>query len=183
MTTHTPGRSHKGQFERTIDTAERDAKAARLKVEGLSYQQIADRLGFTDRSTAAKAAKRALAEVVQEPAEELRKLELERLDDMYRRSYAVLEREHLTVSQGRVVCLENEAGEKVPLPDDGPVLAAVDRLLKIQDRRAKLLGLDAPTQVQATVTEVTQADLELTDLISEAKARNAVAEQALRESS
>jgi hypothetical protein len=35
---------------------------------------------------------------------------------------------------------------QVALEDDAPVLAAVDRLLRIQERRAKLLGLDAPVR-------------------------------------
>jgi hypothetical protein len=38
-----------------------------------------------------------------------------------------------------------------PLLDDAPVLAAVDRLLKVQERRAKLLGLDVPVKRQVEV--------------------------------
>jgi orotate phosphoribosyltransferase-like protein len=54
-------------------------------------------------------------------------------------------------------------------------LAITDRLLKIADRRAKLLGLDAPvqTEVQVNVTEVTQAETELTELLNEARAKAA----------
>jgi hypothetical protein len=55
----------------------------------------------------------------------------------------------VTVSNGRVVTLDGQ-----PLQDDGPILQAVDRLnhiedrkLRIQERRAKYLGLDAPKQV------------------------------------
>lgn len=170
------GQGTNGKFTRSIETAERDAQAARLRARGLGYKQIAEQLGYEDHTGAYKAVQRALKEIVAEPAEELRALELERLDDMYRRAQAVLERRHVTVSQGRVVRLDDE-----PLEDDGPVLAALDRLLKIQERRARLLGLDAPTQVQAEVVQVTESDIELRQLIAEAKASNALKEQELRE--
>ena len=39
-------------------------------------------------------------------------------------------------------------------PDHELRLKALDRLLKIEERRAKLLGLDAPTKVQAEVNTV-----------------------------
>ena len=38
-------------------------------------------------------------------------------------------------------------------------LKALDRMLKIEERRAKLLGLDAPTKVEAQVASVTLDDL------------------------
>lgn len=37
------------------------------------------------------------------------------------------------------------------LLDSGPVLAALDRVLRIQERRAKLLGINAPKKVTADV--------------------------------
>ncbi|GAA2395473.1 hypothetical protein GCM10010404_61300 [Nonomuraea africana] len=63
----------------------------------------------------------------------------------------------MTVSQGRVVRLGQpfidddgnaavDDGRGEPLEDDAPVLAAIDRMLKIQERRAKLLGLDIPVK-------------------------------------
>jgi hypothetical protein len=57
-------------------------------------------------------------------------------------------------------------------------LKAIDRLVRIQDRRSKFEGLDMPQRVDHTVTEVTQADLELRDMINEAKA---AADQRMRE--
>jgi hypothetical protein len=38
------------------------------------------------------------------------------------------------------------------LADDGPVLQAIDRLIRISERRAKLRGLDAPVTGQAGAT-------------------------------
>ena len=134
-----------GKFTRSADTAERDAEAARLRTRGWDYPRIAEHLGFAGRSGAYAAVQRALKLTVEEPAAEVRAMELERLDRLYEAAVGVLERHHVTVSQGRVVQLDGE-----PLPDDGPVLQAIDRLLKIQERRARLLGLDAAQKMDVS---------------------------------
>ncbi|KND45377.1 hypothetical protein [Streptomyces stelliscabiei] len=107
-----------------------------------------------------------------------------RLDRMEAAAHKVLERHHITVNNGRIITLDD--GE--PLLDDGPVLAAIDRLAKIEDARLKnneslrrLFGLDMPVKVDATVTEVTQQDLELQEMLREAKAHVAAQEEELRE--
>jgi hypothetical protein len=45
-----------------------------------------------------------------------------------------------------------------PLLDDKPKLAAIDRLLKIQDRRAKLLGLDSAQKVEVLTLDALDAE-------------------------
>jgi hypothetical protein len=42
----------------------------------------------------------------------------------------------------------------MPLEDDGPVLAAVQTMLKVHERRAKLWGLDSATKVDMGVHQV-----------------------------
>lgn len=144
-----------GQFVRSLTTAQRDAEAARLRTQGWTYQRIADHLGLKQRADAYNAVKRVLDATVREAGEDIRALELERLDRLEAAANEVLEREHVTVSNGRVVVLH-----EAPLPDDGPVLAAIDRLLKIQERRARLLGLDAPTKQNITISPERAAALE-----------------------
>jgi predicted transcriptional regulator len=51
---------------------------------------------------------------------------------------------------------------------------------KVEERWAKLLGVDAPERIEATVTEVTQEDVALAELVAEARAASAVAEAQLR---
>jgi hypothetical protein len=51
----------------------------------------------------------------------------------------------------------------------------------IGERRAKLLGVDAPKRVEATVTEVAEEDIVLGALVPEAQAAAAVAEGQRRE--
>lgn len=107
--------------------------------------------------------------------------ELLRLDEFEQRARQVLTRHHITVNNGRVISVDGE-----PLQDDGPVLAAIDRLIKIEDARRrnnesqrKLLGLDAPTKVDAQVTEVTQQDIELQDMLASARAKMQAEEQGI----
>ncbi len=51
-------------------------------------------------------------------------------------------------------------------------LKAIDRIVRITTARANLLGLNMPARLDMTVTERSQADLELEELINEAKAKN-----------
>lgn len=138
-------RNGRGRFVRSADTAVRDARATQLRAEGLTFQQIADRLGYGHRDLARRAVERALLATVRESADELRTLELDRLDRLWAEAWAVLKADHPTVSHGQVV--RDDAGAVVV--DWRPTLAAIDRLLRVMDRRARLLGLDAPRTAPA----------------------------------
>lgn len=174
-----------------------DAKAAQLRAQGMSYQAIADAMGWEAKSTAYRAVARALKDTLGEAPDEVRQLELERLDELWRKAYEVMNRDHLTVQHGKVVGRRvgierhddgieklDHDGKTIPiyedLLDDGPVLNAIDRLLRIQERRARLLGLDVPVKAHLTVHQVDPRDLELAEILREAKARQASEEQLLK---
>lgn len=151
-----------GKYIRSPETAERDAYAASLRAKGYSYRAIAEDMGV-DPTTAHEAVQRALRAVVQEPAEDAKRLELERLDEQLLRYDGMramvmrtLENRHYTVSSGKLICLDEE-----PLEDDGFVLQAADRLRQIEEskqkvaeRRARLLGLDAPQRVSVDAENI-----------------------------
>jgi len=65
-----------------VQTAQQDAEAARLRSAGVTYRDIAEALGICDASSARKCVERALLATVAEPAEELRRLELMKLDQL-----------------------------------------------------------------------------------------------------
>ncbi|MEU1673372.1 hypothetical protein ABZ752_15245 [Streptomyces roseifaciens] len=105
---------------------------------GWSYKRIAAELGI-DVHTVHDGVQRALRAIVQEPAAEVRALELERLDQelehldkLYAIVERVLERHHITVSNGKIIYLHDALVE-----DPGPVLQAVDRLVRIEDARRR----------------------------------------------
>jgi hypothetical protein len=133
-----------------LGVAVRRAEAVRLRLDGVRPARIAEILGYKNAHHVVIDLQRAIAAMTVEPTAELRRLEIARLDDMWIAVLDVLRREHLTVSHGKVIHLtdpNDPEGPGTPLVDDAPVLNAVDRLLKIQERRAKLLGLDAPTKI------------------------------------
>lgn len=105
----------KNKSDPRISVADRQRQALELRKAGLSYDLIARRLKYRSRSGAHKAVQTALKKTLREPADELRQLELERLDAMLLGLWPQAQRGN----QG-----------------------AVDRVLKIMERRAKLLGLD-----------------------------------------
>jgi hypothetical protein len=97
----------------------------------------------------------------------------------------VMARKHVTVNNGHVIRIKNpNTGEEEPVEDDMFILQAVDRLTRLEEQRRKvsesirrLLGADMPVRVDATVTETTQQDLELQEMIRDAKARVQMEEQ------
>jgi hypothetical protein len=140
--------------------AVRRAEACRLRVAGYTYAQIAERLGYSSEKFAQVDVKRALkvyVDLQQEPIEELRARELAALDGAQQVATEVMGRDHLAHSNGRVVMIEDEqTGEVSHVKDDGPKLAAIDRVVKISESRRKLLGQDAPSKVDTTVTGTTE---------------------------
>lgn len=142
---------------RTVTDIENDARAVDLRRQNLTYRQIAEQLGYSSTSRAYEAVQRGLRDAIQEPADDLRRLELERLDEMARAAWKVLYDRHLAISAGGKVVRHPDTG--APLVDDGPTLAAIDRLLKIQERRTKLLGLDAPQRLEVLTLDAIDAEI------------------------
>lgn len=114
------------------------SQAVQLRAEGKTYQEIADILGYADHTGARKAVLSGLASIKQEPAQELRDIELARLDALWQKAW------------------DKAMAGSMP---------AIDRCLKIQARRAALMGLDAPKEVDVKVTVLEEAD-RLADLLN-----------------
>ena len=146
----------------TLEDLEREITAVEMRRDGRTYDEIALELGYANRSGAYQAVSRCLARRAKEPSDEVRLHELERQDYMWRKVVAVLENQHITVSNGKVVTIDG-----VPIADDAPVLQAVDRLIKIQERRAKLLGLDAPSRQVVQIIPQEAIDAEIAQLEAE----------------
>lgn len=121
-------RSQNGQKTKpeTIEAKMRAAKALELRMEGKAFDAIAEEAGYNSRQAAYDAVKRALTAIVREPAEELIRLDLERLDVLWGIQY-----------------LNAQAGD----------VQAMAACMKIMERRAKLLGLDAPVKQDVTSSD------------------------------
>jgi DNA-binding CsgD family transcriptional regulator len=109
------------------EVRDREAEVVRLRRQGMTFDDIADAVGFTNKGTAYTTWKNANARIIVEDVEEIRKLEGERLD-----------------TAQAAIWDDVLAGD----------VAAVNTLLRLMDRRSKLFGLDSPVRVQAEVTKL-----------------------------
>ncbi|MEU8362337.1 hypothetical protein AB0C27_40595 [Nonomuraea sp. NPDC048882] len=124
----------------TEEDQQRRTKVMELKRRGHSFEAIGAQLGIS-KQRAHQLYWDTLKKIPVQEVAEYRVEQAERLDEMLRRAYEVLERRHITVSNGRVIYHEDE-----PLADDGPTLQAIRTVLAIEEQRARLLGLNAPVK-------------------------------------
>lgn len=103
---------------RSVNTAERRKQALSLRIGGATYEQIGKTLGLSS-SGAFRTIEEAIKEIYKEQAEEVVKLECARLDTM-------------------LLGLWSKARQG----DEKAVLSVI----RIMDRRASYLGLNAPTK-------------------------------------
>ena len=103
-----------------VKAAERHAEALELRKAGLTYKVIAEQLGYKAPVGAHKAVAAGLKATLQEPADAVRQLELSRLDRM------------LAAAWPKVLKGDVKAGGYA---------------LRIMERRAVYLGLDAPVKI------------------------------------
>ena len=109
--------------DRMIQALDKQKKALELRKAGVSYVDIANTLGYKTSSGAHNAVKKMLRRTVQEVADDVRRLEVARLDAL-------------------ILAIWSDAAKG----DD----SKIDRVLKIMQRRADLLGLDAPKRQDVT---------------------------------
>jgi hypothetical protein len=143
-------------------------KVLEMKRDGLSLYQISKELNYSD-TYIKKIYRQALKAIIVDNVEDVRKMELEKLDRLEREVIGVLRAFHPVVNSGSVVrdVVDDEDGSPmvdpktgnpvtVRLQDQGPKLAAVDRAIRIMERRARLMGLDTPVKTQQEVRVTTE---------------------------
>lgn len=123
--------------QRSIAIRLKHIKALELRKSGQSYDQIATELEYKSRSSAQRAVENLLTKMAEEPARILKHLTIARLDSMLKAIWPKAEKGNL---------------------------GAIDRVIRIEEIRGKLLGFNAPIEVniRAMVMEV-QLQLGLTD--------------------
>lgn len=104
---------------------DREMQVLELRRAGWTWHRIAEQVGYADHSGAYVAYKRAIKRVMEQPVEELRTQELDRLDR-----------------------LQVAAWTAAVKGDTKAILT----ILRIMERRAKLVGLDKPIKIEQEVT-------------------------------
>jgi hypothetical protein len=125
----------------TPDVLEKEAQVLKLRRVGFTFDLIAKELGYSHASGAQKAYVNACKRIVRSDVEEIRKEEQDRLDIA-----------QTAIWQG-------------VLRGDVP---SVSVLIRIMERRARLLGLDMPTkqQIEVTNTDGNTIDAEVARLVA-----------------
>lgn len=148
-----------------------------LRLRGRTLRQIGQDMGLS-HETVRQLLREEIANRLDPLKDQYLQYEMDRLDHMQQAVFAVLD------NPGKVVTGVTADGRhwSALVMDDSKVLGAVDRLVRISESRRKLCGLDAPVKVQADVqvTETTQEDLELQELLREAKAKAAASAERIR---
>ena len=113
--------------------AVKQALALTLRGRGWTYEEIAKEVPYASAGGAHKAVRTGLRATLKEPADDVRELELGRLDKLLRAQW-----------------------DKAMAGD----LGAVQAVLRIMDRRATYLGLDAPQKVdiEAHIRQVAEEE-------------------------
>lgn len=143
----------------------RNGEIYRAYLMGKTQEAIAEQHGI-DQTRVSQIIKATIASIPEEDLAERRKRVLDGLDMLSQVAAEVMEDGVAQAwSNGRP--MTNEDG--TPILDYGARLAAVDRLLKIGERQAKLLGLDAAQRVDVAVSE--QAKEAMSAAAAEAIAR------------
>jgi len=141
---------------KNADTNQRRAQLIQMRIKGVSYDRIAEQLGYSTPNVARKEftrAKRDARELAADEADIWRELQSDRYDEL--------------------IAAHWDAATS------GEDLKAAELVRKTIGDQADLWGVKR-LQIDATVTEVTQEDIELQQLINEARAKNALKEAELR---
>lgn len=104
---------------------DRELRVLELRRMGYTWQKIADSVGYADHTGAYAAYKRAMKRTLQQPADELRSQEVDRIDNL------------------QLILWDQAVTGDVK---------AIMAIIKLMERRAKLLGLDAPVRIEQEVT-------------------------------
>jgi hypothetical protein len=136
----------KGNAEDELAMRARRSKAFKMRLQGATFPHIAEQLGYNSRQAAWADYQSALREAAAEYDDDIadaRTFELERIDAVIAAAWEFA-----------------DAGD----------IKALDVLLKCIDRRAKLLGLDKPVQVELSLDMLETEIARLDAVIEEARA-------------
>ena len=153
----TKGKQERGNSGEALENEARRDEAMNLRIVGKTYKQIGIAMGYSE-ARAHKVVTKELARIREERAEtinDVRDMELERLDHLF------------AIAMGRADPPETKDPDLLELQAENR-MKAIDRAVKLMDRRAKLLGLDAPKRIDTSITNnplSTASDEELDKLI------------------
>ena len=107
------------------ELVDKEVRVLELRRMGFTWARIAEQTGYADHTGAYAAYKRAIKRTQQQPADELREQELDRIDRLQLALWP-------NAMKGNA--------------------QAVSTIIRLMERRSKLLGLDMPIKIEQEVT-------------------------------
>lgn len=107
------------------ELVDKEVRVLELRRMGFTWARIAEQVGYADHTGAYAAYKRAIKRTQQQPADELREQELDRIDRLQLALWP-------NAMKGNA--------------------QAVSTIIRLMERRSKLLGLDMPIKIEQEVT-------------------------------
>jgi hypothetical protein len=154
-TTTAPARAKRprggnGRFRRTIEHVDRDVQAATMHCQGATLAQITTALGYSDTGSASRGVQKALYERGRtEELTQAREARLLELDELRAKMWEIVNSPPpLTDRVGRVVT--NPATGN-PVPNVEAAVNAASVLVRLSERTARIVGLDAPRRSHTTI--------------------------------
>ncbi|MFJ4626181.1 hypothetical protein [Streptomyces sp. NPDC088847] len=151
----------------TLIRNQRVVTAFDMRMKGATLYDIAEELGVTP-PTVANYIKEELDNRLTPMADEERRKQLEQLDMLIKKVWAIIENDEPLYQYGKLVIAANGK----PAIDSKRTLEATAEMRKLLDSRARLTGAYKPFQTQTEVTHTTPADTALASLVEQMEARN-----------
>lgn len=170
---------------RSTSSAEIRSRIVELRNQDWTFREIADHPDVNlDVANVWRHYQAAMRLIPAAAVEEHQAKVATRLDEQLRRidmareiAMDILAKRHVHISNGHVVSeitgQDEETGRPIygdPYEDDAPTMAAIDRLQKLDDQEAKLLGM-YPKQQVAITRETSEVDAAVIGMINRARER------------
>ena len=126
-----PAPQHDRKVQLTPDESDRYRQVVELKRLGWTFQEIADHVGYANRSSAKHAYDAALQRWGAAAVEDVRAVEGERIDQLWRR-------------------VSSAIAQLGPDADPNQLATLTNSAVRISGARRQLFGMDAPRQVEIT---------------------------------
>lgn len=133
----------------SVADRERAVEAMRLRRNGKMWHEVAELAGYSSPQAAQRAVRRVLARVEDETVDDYRALMDARLEALYEKAWEAIEKadpeRHVGLSQ------------------------LLQAAISIENRRAKLFGIDGATKSETTVVVKSALDAEIEQLVTHLK--------------
>jgi len=149
-----------------VTVRERERQAVALHLAGKKFDEIAEIVGYTNRGTAYETVMRALRRETVADIEEVRNVEIARIDAMLDSIWPLAIEDAEWVRQfadaKKVVPVHDDDGREIVfiIPSDAK-LDAIAKIIRLMERRARYLGLDHADGLAERLTQLREQESEL----------------------